>query len=433
MVEPAPPWARPFIAGDAIVFYLTKLFWPLELCADYSRTPQVVMASGAGFWIAWIVPVALIALLVWRRWWTALACLLVMIFALSPVSGIVSFDFQRISTVADRYIYLALIGPAMGLSIALTRSARPTLFVAGALAVGSMIMLSIDQIRTWQDDQSIWKHAFDVNNRSVVARANIAAKLVDDGNFSEGERHYRQLVEIAPKRVNGYLGLAGLAMRSNDLAKAEQLFRKAFEIDPINTTASSRLGAVLIDQNRLEEAELVLKRAIQLNPKNADAMVNLGALLLTQRRFDESIRMLDEAIRQHPQHLLAWANLLKLRRATQPDRISESLIEDVKRLTDNDPWPLRKLARECLLKQEWHDAEVLARAALAKIPRHAETINDLAQALAFQGRLDEAIAEFDRAHKLRPDLVVIKNNLDKARALKSNASATKPSTPPRPR
>lgn len=433
-IEPTPFWARPFIAGDAIVFYLSKLVWPLKLSADYSRTPQVVMNSGAGFWVAWIIPIGLIALMAWRRWWMGLACLLVMIFALSPVLGIVSFDFQRISTVADRYMYLALTGPALGIAVLLARHPKTVSFVTCALVIALMLMLLPAQIRTWHDNKSIWNHAFEINHRSVVARANLAAQLVEAGRISEGERQFRSLLEIAPNRVNAYLGLADLAMRSNDLIKAEQLFRKAFEIDPINTAASSRLGFVLIEQNRKEEAESQLKRAIELNPKNTDAMVNLGALLLTQRRFDESTRLLEDAIRQHPRHPQAWANLLRVRRATQPERLSESLIEDVKRLTDNDPWPLRVLARECLLQREWHDAETLARAALERFPRHAETINDLAQSLAFQDKLDEAITEFDRAYKLRPDLTMIGDNLEKARALKTRgAFSTTQSTTPVPR
>ncbi|HQY88058.1 MAG TPA: tetratricopeptide repeat protein, partial [Tepidisphaeraceae bacterium] len=153
------------------------------------------------------------------------------------------------------------------------------------------------------------------------------------------------------------------------------------------------------------------------------------ALLLTQRRFDESIALLEEAIDQHPRHAIAWANLLRVRRATDPNHISSKIIEDVKRLTQNDPWPLRLLARECLLKQEWRDAETLARASLALFPRHAETINDLAQSLAFQNRIDESIADIERATKMRPDLTIIRDNLEKARALKASGASVTPPAP----
>ena len=54
-------WQRPFIAGDALVFYLWKLVMPLDLCVDYGRTPHAVMSHAWGY-CAWAVPVALLAL-----------------------------------------------------------------------------------------------------------------------------------------------------------------------------------------------------------------------------------------------------------------------------------------------------------------------------------------------------------------------------------
>jgi len=54
-----------------------------------------VWLTAAGVWIAWLL----------------------------PVLGLVPFVFQRISTVADRYAYLALLGPALALSWWLTRCA----------------------------------------------------------------------------------------------------------------------------------------------------------------------------------------------------------------------------------------------------------------------------------------------------------------------
>ena len=41
-----PLWARPLIAGDAVLFYLYKLVLPLRFGPDYGRTPQVVLEHG---------------------------------------------------------------------------------------------------------------------------------------------------------------------------------------------------------------------------------------------------------------------------------------------------------------------------------------------------------------------------------------------------
>ena len=52
-------WQRPFIAGDALAFYLYKTFVPIDLCADYGRAPRWVMAHAWGY-VTWTVPVLLL-------------------------------------------------------------------------------------------------------------------------------------------------------------------------------------------------------------------------------------------------------------------------------------------------------------------------------------------------------------------------------------
>jgi hypothetical protein len=62
-----PPaiWQRPFIAADAVTFYLGKLALPLGLGPDYGRTPAVVLARTITFLIP-LLPLA-IAVVLWRR------------------------------------------------------------------------------------------------------------------------------------------------------------------------------------------------------------------------------------------------------------------------------------------------------------------------------------------------------------------------------
>src|SRR5207244_11687944 len=102
-----PLWTRPFIAGDALAFYLRKLVWPLRLGVDYGREPAPTLASHWPY-VTSIVPIT-IAVMLWikRRAWTpALAGAVVFGLGLLPVLGFVPFDFQIYSTVADHYLYL---------------------------------------------------------------------------------------------------------------------------------------------------------------------------------------------------------------------------------------------------------------------------------------------------------------------------------------
>src|SRR5205814_471550 len=94
---------------------------------DYGRSPQWVLGQPEVYY-TWAATAVLLAV-PWHfrrsaRW--ALASVLLFVVALLPTLGLVPFDYQRYSTVADRYLYLAMLGPAVASSAQPpTRSARP--------------------------------------------------------------------------------------------------------------------------------------------------------------------------------------------------------------------------------------------------------------------------------------------------------------------
>ncbi|MDH7570696.1 MAG: hypothetical protein QHJ73_14035, partial [Armatimonadota bacterium] len=140
---PTPVWARPFIAGDALAFYLGKLAWPVGLCADYGRTPEEVLGHAWGY-LTWLAP-AVLGVLVWRgraRRPMLLAAAALFSLGLLPVLGFVPFIFQQFSTVADRYAYLALLGPAVALAWWLSTQRRPAAGVATSAVLAALGFLS---------------------------------------------------------------------------------------------------------------------------------------------------------------------------------------------------------------------------------------------------------------------------------------------------
>ncbi|HWE00994.1 MAG TPA: hypothetical protein VG326_01195 [Tepidisphaeraceae bacterium] len=111
-----PIWFRPFVAADALAFYLYKIIFPVRLLADYDRSPRVLLEHG--WWhITWIVPAVSAAGLVWLRRKkkadAVVAGAMWFVASLLPVLGFTLFAFQHSSTVADRYLYLPMVGVAL--------------------------------------------------------------------------------------------------------------------------------------------------------------------------------------------------------------------------------------------------------------------------------------------------------------------------------
>jgi len=164
---------RFLIAGDALSFYFGKLFWPAKLSVDYGRTPEFVLGH---LWVygSGLAPYLLLALFFWKcrnRW--ALTAVGIIVVVLAPVLGFVPFTFQDTSTVADRYFYLALIGPAIFSGWILSRYQSWAVRVVFAVVVAALALQSAIQVQTWRDSWTFNNYTLSLNPNSWLAYHNI--------------------------------------------------------------------------------------------------------------------------------------------------------------------------------------------------------------------------------------------------------------------
>jgi tetratricopeptide (TPR) repeat protein len=201
----SPAMMRPLVAMDALGFYLTKLVLPIRLALDYGRRPLDVI-NGGWMQLLWALPlvVAAAAGLAWRRSRLPAAGVLLFVAALGPMLGLLPFHYQYYSTVADHYLYLAMLGPALvagWLVLAWPKRAVPALGVALAVLMG----LSVMQIGRWRDDQALLGYTLRLNPRSfgsynVLGVAELAsAKRLSGSRPAEAAQAYNRAAELFTK------------------------------------------------------------------------------------------------------------------------------------------------------------------------------------------------------------------------------------------
>src|SRR2546427_6732167 len=107
-----------------------------------------------------MLPVGLgVVFWLWRKRWTLLlASLAVFIVGVLPVSGLIPFDFQRVSTVADRYLYLSMLGPAMAAASLLARQRRIFVAVSFALVLGLLGVARGSQMEYLGDSTILFRY-----------------------------------------------------------------------------------------------------------------------------------------------------------------------------------------------------------------------------------------------------------------------------------
>ncbi len=248
-----PPawWARPLLAGDALLFYLYQLVAPIQCAADYGRSPAWVMERWWWFYLSWLLPVILLAALAClknrRVWLTASALFMVWLL---PVLGLVPFSFQRISTVADRYLYLAMLGPALALSWFLARRwDRVTVGISTAVLC-LLGLLSFNQTSHWRNDQTLIQHMLRVNPDSVVANHNRGLLRARLGLFGEAEFLYQKVLRVDPLHADTHRNLGLLYREAKNEEASKTHLRKALELLPPESDMAREIEEILAQYER---------------------------------------------------------------------------------------------------------------------------------------------------------------------------------------
>jgi protein O-mannosyl-transferase len=283
-------WQRPFIAGDALAFYLFKTFVPIDLCVDYGRTPHWVMSHAWGY-VVWAVPVGLLIVCYRyrdRRPLTWLGALLFVTFLL-PTLGLVPFSFQAYSTVADRYAYLALMGVGLMVADAVdyVRPQKIALRVVAAALV-ALAVLTFSQSRYWVDSSDFLHHTIDVNPDAAFAYNNLGDTELANGDFGAALADYQACVERDPSRVKAYINLAEVYSALNQPAEAQGAITRAVKTPVTTADDFSNLGIVLMKMNQPDRALQALSTAVTMEPRSPTYLFNQANALSAVGQFDQA-------------------------------------------------------------------------------------------------------------------------------------------------
>ena len=289
-----PLLARPLIAGDSLAFYMEKLLWPVRLCPDYGRTPQVVLAGTAVYW-RWLIPAVVVVAVLLRPRNIASASAGVFIAGLLPVVGLLPFHFQEISTVADRYLYLPMLGAAIGVAALVHHvDRRIALPLVAAIAV-MLGFLSFRQVGVWRDSDTLLSYVLRLNPQSYASHNNLAVLLRGEGKFDVAISHFRRVIELKPNIAEPHIGLGTIYLERRQFHRAEEQLRQAVALDPNSAFAERHLATALERQGKYREAVIHDRRTLELDPNQIRVARRLAWILATHP--NPKVRNAAEAIR----------------------------------------------------------------------------------------------------------------------------------------
>ncbi len=297
--------------------YLGKALGPVGLAPFYPfRPPAAWQVAAAG---AVLVGVSALAALAWRRRPYLVVGWLWYLVSLVPVIGLVQVGVQAL---ADRYTYVPLIGPFVGVvwGLADLASGRARLRAAlGVAAAGVLLACAAGtwlQAGRWHDSVTLWEHTLRVTTDNPVAEQNLGAALLERGDLKEAEPHLRAAVALQPDFVRAYDNLGIVLDRLGRLDEAVRCYRKSLELNPDQVTPHVNLGIDLGKLGKGDEAVTELSEAVRLDPNYAEGHYQLALALMLRQLPADAVAEAWQCVRLDRQNAHYRALLARLLRQT---------------------------------------------------------------------------------------------------------------------
>ncbi len=300
---------RLLVVFDSFGFYLAKLAWPTHLTVDYGRTPIYLIGYFERQWpLSFIFVVLLLFLFIASRRckkWNLFILFLSWAVCLLPVSGLVNFAFQEISTVANHYLYFSMSIFSLFLIelLSLSKSLKPVpfkTFLVGLICLIALYSsLSWQRIHTWQSSKIFFETMLLENPESHSALMGLAQYFGDDKkDFSKS----LQLLEKARiRKPKDHLVISNIATtlvrlnRYRETAALEDLlFETEFQTRMLKKNVDSAnflnaLGSAMAPLGRADLALLYFCQAQVLNQVGAGFSDNAEIILAKLRKHNPQI------------------------------------------------------------------------------------------------------------------------------------------------
>lgn len=407
------PWSdRLSNAAMAYARYLGKAIWPAELALPYVRTEPWLASDVCA---AALILLGLSAASLWlgRRFPYLITGWLWFLITLVPVIGLVQVGVQ---TMADRYMYLPLIGPFVAVvwgGTAVARFWRMPLTAAGGLGLIALIAFATITRRQsgyWRDSETLFKHSAAVTENNYLALSNVAGSLFEHHRLDEALDYYQRAIRINPRHADA-LNSIGAVLAAQGSDEAIDWYHRALAAQPNHADALFNLGNAMAKLDRHVEALEFYERALQVQPVNAPARNNLGNSLLKLGKTDAAVIQYRRALEDHPNDATALRNLASVFAARGQFDEAIPLYQQSLKFEAGQATTHYGLGLALAVKGRWEEAIEHYRATLKLSPTNAEAEYNLGYACQVSRQLDEAAAHLSAALRLRPEFPLAHFNL----------------------
>jgi len=228
--------------------------------------------------------------------------------------------------------------------------------------------------------------------------------LVVDGEYDEGARLFRGLIDKDKANLNAYMELYRLDLSQRKVPEAEAVLKEAIKNNPKDTQLRLTLAQFYYATNK--RPELVA----QLNDMKAnlkefpDAYFQSGDFYLRVGSFDDAVKQFEEGIQKDSSRKVIYLKheIESYVRAGKPSLAREKN-EQILKIDAKDPEARGLKATFLLDKGDVNEAMTELQSVVTARPNNFVAHFNLGRAHFARQEYEQARQEFDRAVQLRPD------------------------------
>jgi Flp pilus assembly protein TadD len=317
-----PQWGsvleRIIYLPDHILTFIKLAVFPLHLNADHAFSYPTLF--DVSLLIPFSVVCALVALsfMAYRRfkeisfgiWW--------FIITLFPVYNIV----QLFNPIAERYLYIPLIGFCLAISASLNRlfdalfrnnmnKANAVKILVLTLIIIFYAAITIPRNSDWKDSYTLWSKTLEDSPDSFRAHGNLGRVYQEKGMVEDALRETKKTIELKPNHFKAYYNLGVIYEKQGLFEEAESAYNKAVKIKPDYANAHFNLGNLYKKKNLLEKASRAYQKTIEINSDDIEARNNLGVIYALQGQLDKAISEWEIVLKLEPNNENAKDNIKK--------------------------------------------------------------------------------------------------------------------------
>jgi len=398
--------------------YIASIFLPFNLNVDYHvlylKTP-LTLSFLIPFFL--LISIAVIAFRWWKKFTNTfsyvngnegfyrviLFAILWFFISILPVMNIIPLA----NIMADRYLYLPILGFCLFISNVITRLRTAIKYPVIISLIIFYITVTVTRNNIWRDEYTLWHKSSQSPLCSFTTYNNLGTQYNKKGYPDTALKCYQEALQKASEvgftqDATVYYNAGNAYEKKNMPYEAVTVYKKAVQIKPDYQQAHNNLGKVYFTLSQYDDALTEYNNAIKIDPDFPYAYNNLGVLYNKLGRQEDAVAAYKKALSLDPKYADAYYNLGNIYEARMQYDLALEAYQSAIKYDPTQVYVHNNLGTIYDKKGRLEDAISEYTYAIKLDPKYPYSYNNLGASLTKKGDMDGALAEFQKAVDLLP-------------------------------